>query len=197
MHHPQGGPLATLRNPLCCTPSLGYPLQRSHCSTPPPSGHIHGRMASGTHDFPHDDDASIYSTATSSYPVPGRLSNVPPVELEHVSDLIGGVQGQSTSALQTSGSSLMDRRCFKNLMINPDSIHQQRSRPRNVAPLPTVVVSEEPEDATNAYDQGRGNVLASPINGSRPMAGRTPSSLPNRLNFSRPVLPAAQKTRNV
>jgi len=52
------------------------------------------------------------------------------------------------------------------------------------------VVSEEPEDATNAYDQGRGNVLASPINGSRPMAGRTPSSLPNRLNFSRPVRPA-------
>ena len=155
-------------------------------------GHIHGRTASGNQDFPHDDDVSIYSTATSSYPVPGRLSNVPPVELEHVSDLNGGVQGQvqSTSALQTSGSSSMDCRRFKYLMIDPGSIHQQRSRPRNAAPLPTVVVSEEPEDAANAYDQRRENVLSSPINGSRPIAGRTPSSLPNRLNFSRPVRPA-------
>ena len=77
-------------------------------------GHIHGRTASGT----HDDDVSIYSTATSSFPAPGRLSNVPPVELEHVSDMNGGVQGrfQCTSVLQPSGtSSLTDGRRFKTL----------------------------------------------------------------------------------
>jgi len=67
-------------------------------------------MASGTQDFAHDEDASIYSTATFSYPVPGRLSDVPPIELEHVSDLNGGVQGQvqSKSALQTSGTFELD-----------------------------------------------------------------------------------------
>ena len=152
-------------------------------------GHIHGRTASGT----HDDDVSIYSTATFTFPAPGRLSNVPPAELEHVSDLNGGVQGrfQSTSILQPSGtSSLTDGRRFKTLMIVPDPIHQQRSRSKNVVPLPTVVVSEEPEDAAATYDQGRGSVLASPIDGSRSTAGRTPSSLPNHLNFSRPVRPA-------
>ena len=156
-------------------------------------GHIHGRTASGTQDIHYDDDVSVYSTATSSFPVPGRLSDVPPVELEHVSDLNGGVQGQVQSAptLQMSGtSSLIDGRRFKNRTIDPDSIHQQRSRSRDVATLPTVVVSEEPEYVANAYDQGRGDVLSSSINGSHSMAGRIPSTLPKHLNFSRPVRPA-------
>ena len=153
-------------------------------------GYIHGRTASGTQDIPHDDDFSIYSTATSSFPGPGRLSNVPPVEPEPVSDLNGGVQGQvqSTSAFQSSG---MDSRRFKYRMIDPDPTHQQRSRSRNAGPLPTVVVSEEPEDAANAYDQGRAIVLPSPIDGSHSMVGRTPSTLPVHLNFSRPVKPTS------
>lgn len=74
-------------------------------------------------------------------------------------------------------------------MIDPGSTHQQRSPSREAVLLPTVVVSEEP-DSANAYDQGRGNVLPSPIDGSQSMVGRTPSVLPVHLNFSRPVRPA-------
>jgi len=49
-------------------------------------------MASGTQDIPYHDDVSIYSTVTSSFPIPDRLSNIPPAEVERATDLSGGVQ---------------------------------------------------------------------------------------------------------
>jgi hypothetical protein len=54
----------------------------------------HGRdcMTSGTLDIPYHDDVSIYSTVTSPFPIPDRLSNIPPTEVERASDLSGGVQ---------------------------------------------------------------------------------------------------------
>jgi hypothetical protein len=165
--------------------------EASHSTSAELYGYIHQRTASGTQDV-HDDDVSIYSTATSSFPG-GRLSNVPPIEPEPVDDLRGRVQGrvQSTSALQSSGTcSLMDGRRFKNRMIDPNSTHQRRSPSRNAVPLPTVVVSEEPEDSADAYDPGWGNAPPSAIDDSGFMVGRTPSSLPLHLNFSRPVRPA-------
>lgn len=74
-------------------------------------------------------------------------------------------------------------------MIGLDYIHQP-SRSKNPVPLPTVVVSaEEPEVVTDDHDQGRAHVLSSPITGSHSLVGRTPSTLPKHLNFSRPVRP--------
>jgi hypothetical protein len=152
-------------------------------------GHSHARMASGTQDIPFDDDVSVYSAATSSFPISGRLSNVLPPELEPVSDLSDGVQGQ----VQSAPSLRPNSRRSKSGTIDPDAGHEQRSRLNISVPLPIVVVSgEEPEDVDYTSDQGRGDALSSSIATSRSMAGgRTPSTLPKHLNFSRPVRPVA------
>jgi hypothetical protein len=49
-------------------------------------------MTSGIQDIPYNDDVGIYSTVTSSFPIPDRLSNILPTEVERASDLSGGVQ---------------------------------------------------------------------------------------------------------
>lgn len=184
---PSGNPP---QSPLLHTRFRASVVTQSSFNTFADSYSHHTRMASGTQDIPYDDDVSIYSAATSSLPIPDRFSNVPPVELECV---LSGVQHQVQSApyLQPSGpSSVMSGRRSKNGTIDTDTVHEQQSRLNNPIPLPTVVVSVEgPEDGANASDQGRENVLSSPIAGSRSMAGRTPSTLPKHLNFSRPVRP--------
>ena len=157
-------------------------------------GHTHSRTTSGTQDLPYDDDVSIYSTATSSFPIPGRLSDVPSVELERVSDLSVGVQDHvhSTPSLQPGGTlSVTSGRSSEYGIIVPDPIHQQRSRSNDSVPLPTVVVSVDPEEEANDDDQGWCNVLPSPIaDYSKAKVGRIPSILPKHMNFSRPVRPA-------
>lgn len=69
--------------------------------------HTHAHMLDGSQDIPYEDDVSIYSTATSSYPLSARLSNTVPAMLEPFYDLSGQVQDpiQSTSSLQSRGTS--------------------------------------------------------------------------------------------
>ena len=150
-------------------------------------------MASGSEDFPYDDDVSVYSTGTSSGPTPGRLSNSvrAPAQLEQISELSGIVQDRNTSSPQPRGgaSGVKDRYRPKNdNRSDPDNLHQGPRLNKSV-PLPTVVISsEEPEGVVDEPGQRFGNVLSSPIAeshsvGSRPSGG----TQRNYLNFSRPM----------
>ena len=149
-------------------------------------------MASGSEDFPYDDDVSIYSTGTSSGPTAGRLSNSvrPSAQLEQISGLSNAVQDRSTPSPQPRGdaSGLNDSHHPKNGMFDPDNLYQGPRSNKSV-PLPIVVISsEEPEGVVNEPGQGLGNVLSSPIAESQSV-GHRPSggNQRNYLNFSRPM----------
>ncbi len=148
-------------------------------------------IASGSEDFPYDDDASIYSTATSSGRALGRLSNSvrAPAQVEQIPELSGTVQGRSTpSPLPRGGaSSMKDSHRPKNGRAEPDKSYQG-SRSNKSVPLPIVVVSsEEPEGVNDG--QGFGNVLSSPIAESHSVDHRLTSggARSKYLNFSRPL----------
>ena len=135
------------------------------------------RIANGTEDFPYDDNVSVYSTATSSDPTPGRLSNSIRAfaEMEQMVELSGQGQDRSTASAQPAGG-----------RVYPHDLYQG-SRSTNSIPLPTVVVSsEEQEEVVDDHGQRWGDVLSSPITEPRSV-GRTPSTQRKHLNFSRPM----------
>ena len=147
-------------------------------------------MASGSEDFPYDDDVSVYSTGTSYGPTPDRLSNSvrAPAQLEQISELSGSVRDRSTPSPQprSGASGLNNSHRPNNGMLDLD---YQGPQSNMSVPLPTVVISsEEPERAVNEPGQGFGNVLSSPIAESQSV-GHRPSegTQRNYLNFSRPM----------
>jgi hypothetical protein len=149
-------------------------------------------MASGSEDFPYDDDVSIYSTGTSSGPTSGRLSNSvrAPAQLEQIPELSSAVQNRSTPSPQPRGgaSGVKDGQRPKNGSLDPNNMYQE-PRSNISVPLPIVVISsEEPEGVVDEPGQGFGNVLSSPIAESQSV-GHRPSggNQRNYLNFSRPM----------
>lgn len=146
-------------------------------------------MASGSEYFPYEDDVSIYSTGTSSGPIPGRLSNSvrATAQLEQISELSGEVQDRSTPSPQRRGGA-KDSHRPKYGGLDPDNSYQG-PQSNNPIPLPTVVISsEEPEGVVNEPGQEFGNVLSSPIVESQHV-GHKPFEGTQRkyLNFSRPM----------
>ena len=210
-HLPQAGMVEDSESRSALVPKLDAPPKKSF-RHPPPSpllhtrfrtsvatqssfntsadlyGHSHSHMPSGSRDIPYDDDASIYSTAsTASLPNSSHLSNTLPDN--HLVSLSGETQNSVQSSLP-SYLSVDGHHGYRSTNSTTDPYPYQRSPSPNSVSVPTVVVSaEEPENMVGNYDDERGNILSSPAPNSRVLVGRTPSSLPKNMNFSRPVRP--------
>ncbi|KAN0138653.1 hypothetical protein V8E53_003641 [Lactarius tabidus] len=158
-----------------------------HTGLPPPSPLLHTRFrasiatqsSSNTYgrarshatkesqDTAYDDDISVYSVAAANIP---NTSNIMVDKPEDIA----------------SSSSRGERRSTDSAT---DPFMYQQSRSQNFPTVPTVVVSEEWDEAANGYEHEQGNALSSPTPDSRLLPGRTPSAMPKNVNFSRPVKP--------
>jgi hypothetical protein len=156
------------------------------------SGHFDLHAASGNRDG-DDDDASIYSTATTSLANYGHISTT--FSVKQFAEQRGGagnpVQSSPSSHSNVGTSTVIyGHRGIREENRAMDLYsYGRRSPSQTPVPVPTVVVSaeEEPEDILDGHDGGLGNASASLAPNPHLLVGRTPSSLPKNLNFSRPV----------
>jgi hypothetical protein len=115
-------------------------------------------VANGSQDIPYDDDMSVYSVATATIPNYGRSSNIvvdKPEDIAGSSSIRNLVQ--RTPRLLGDNSNATDGRSDRRSMDSvTDPFMYQRSRSQNSSPLPTVVVSDDLDDAVNGYEHEQG-----------------------------------------